>query len=152
MKHIYIGADHRGYQLKASLIEWLKQEGYQVTDCGNSELDQHDDYPQFSFAVGEAVAADPSAAGVVICGSGAGAVIAANKVPGVRAILSDNPNLIISARNDDNSNVLCLGADYVTQLEAQELVSSFITTEFGQEERFKRRLAQISEYERKHDK
>ncbi|MEK7119698.1 MAG: RpiB/LacA/LacB family sugar-phosphate isomerase, partial [Patescibacteria group bacterium] len=112
---VFIGADHRGFPLKESLKPWLVSLKYDVVDCGNDHLDLTDDFPDFSFAVADNVSknsfarpglAKLNSAGIVICGSGAGVVIAANKVAGIRAALAYSPEEITRNRQHDDVNVL----------------------------------------------
>lgn len=95
---IYIGADHRGFELKQHLVEWLRQQGRMVEDCGNPVLDPHDDFVDFAAQVGRKVAANPDSLGIVICGSGAGVVMAANKIAGIRCSLALNEDAARHAR------------------------------------------------------
>lgn len=144
---VYLGADHRGFQLKSELLEWLTQAGFAVIDCGNIAHDTRDDYPEFALAVGKAVAKEPQARGIVLCGTGVGVMIAANKVPGVRAAMAWRPEVAQQARTDDDVNVLALAANFLTIEEAKPLVEAFLHTDFSQAERFTRRLQQITKYE-----
>ncbi|HLD21026.1 MAG TPA: RpiB/LacA/LacB family sugar-phosphate isomerase, partial [Patescibacteria group bacterium] len=105
---IYIGADHAGWELKETLEEYLKEKGYLVTDMGNQDLVNEDDYPDFGYAVAKRVVTDENAHGIVICGNAQGICIVANKVKGVRAATGFNTDVAKSARADDNSNILCL--------------------------------------------
>ncbi len=149
---IFIGADHRGFQLKEELKSWLAAKDYQVVDCGNTVYDPDDDFPDFAFAVAEQVVAhsDPdqtrSVQGIVICGSGVGVNIAANKVDGIRASTAVNPNEVRHARKHDDLNVLAVSADYTSLAEAQRMIEVFLTTSFEPAERFLRRLRKIRNY------
>src|SRR3989344_9563996 len=99
---IYIGADHRGFELKEQLKNWLEQMGHHVEDCGAHEHALRDDYVDFAAEVGRKVTSEQGSRGVVICGSGAGVDITANKIKGVRCVLGFNIEQIRAARNDDN--------------------------------------------------
>ncbi len=144
-----IGADHGGYPLKIELVPWLQTQGYEVTDKGAHRLDPADDYPDFADAVAVAIAAGEADRGLIICGSGVGACIAANKVPGVRACLCQDTYSAHQGVEHDDMNVLCLGAR-ITGIElAKELVASFLNARFTQEERHKRRMAKLLEIERR---
>lgn len=148
---IYIGADHRGFALKSEVSDWLRTQGYTVTDCGNHVLDPNDDYPDFCIAVGQAVVGSaPDALGIVLCGSGVGAVVAANKVKGVRASSGLHEAMVRSGRHDDDFNTLVIAADYQSLEEAQTLISAFIDTEYELTERYQRRLDKIAAYEQSH--
>ncbi|KKW22100.1 MAG: Ribose 5-phosphate isomerase B [Parcubacteria group bacterium GW2011_GWA2_51_12] len=143
---VYVGADHRGFILKGEMIDYLKKQGYQVKDLGtNSE--EPVDYPEIAKKVGAEVAGDPNNRGVLLCGSGAGVCIAANKINGIRAAQAWDPEVARLARNDDNINVLCLGADRISSDDAKPIVQKFLSTSFGGAERFNRRLKQIQELE-----
>lgn len=140
---IYIGADHRGFELKNKLIDFLRQQKHEVVDQGNTVYDKDDDYPVFAAAVAHAVAGDPQALGIVVCGSGVGVDIAANKVAGVRAGLCETPDQATAARRDDNVNVLALAADFVDEKTAQAIVGAFIGTSFDGAPRHQRRVDEL---------
>ena len=144
---LYIGADHRGFELKEHLRVWLEEEGHQVIDCGNTRYDPEDDFPDFSFAVAKKVQQDPESRGIVICGSGVGVNIAANKVKGIRASTGINVDEIRHARKHDDLNILAISSEYSSFKETQEMIAIFLTTPFESEERFIRRLDKIGEYE-----
>src|SRR5688572_10419843 len=113
--NIYIAADHRGFVLKNELAAWLTREGHTVNDLGAATLNKDDDYPDFAVAVARAVAEAPhNRRGIALCGSGVGVAVVANKVAGIRAALIHDPAIAAAARADDDTNVLALGADYVT--------------------------------------
>ena len=145
---IYIAADHRGFRLKEEIKKWLETELYEFRDLGATEYDREDDYPQIAVLLGETVVHD-NGRGILICGSGAGASIAANKVHGVRAGLCTSVKQAVAARNDDNINVLCLSSDWVSQEDNQKIAESFLNTLFSTEERYIRRINQIKDYETK---
>jgi ribose 5-phosphate isomerase B len=146
--NIYIGADHRGFNLKGQLEAELKNEGYTVIDVGDAKFVADDDYTDYSRAVAENVAQDSNLRrGIVICGSGFGADIAANKVKGARAALAMSPDHIYQGRHDDDVNVLAIAADFVTEEDALKMVKVFLTTPFATEERYTRRLRKIRDIE-----
>jgi ribose 5-phosphate isomerase B len=139
-----IAADHGGFDLKEQLADGLRRSGYQVLDFGAYELLPDDDYPDYVVPLAQAVAKEEVTRGIAICGSGVGACVAANKVPGVRAALIHD---VYSARQgveDDDMNVLCLGGRVVGYALAWELVQAFVTARFGGDERFRRRLDKIT--------
>lgn len=140
---IYIGADHRGFAIKEKLKEWLSSRGDTVTDCGNTVLDQNDDYPDFAFAVSDRVVTDPGSLGIVLCGSGGGVVFAANKVQGVRCVPANEVSDVIHNRNHNDANVLGIGTDHTTWGDIIAMTTAFLDTPFGNEERFVRRLNKI---------
>lgn len=145
---VFIGADHRGFELKNRLKTWLVSEGYNVTDCGNTAYEKDDDFPDFSFAVADNVAKTPESRGIVICGSGGGVVIAANKVRGIRCATGVIPAEVRHNRAHDNINVLALSADYLSEDEAIDLVRVFLNTSFLGDARLLRRLKKIEEREK----
>jgi ribose 5-phosphate isomerase B len=147
---IYIGADHRGFYLKETLKQALKTDGYEVMDLGNAESDGNDDYPDFAGAVAEKVAGtDDQVRGIVICGSGIGVDVVANKFNGVRSALAISAEQIRAGRQDDDVNVLSLAADFIKPEDALNVVKIFLSTPFKKEDRYSRRLGKIAELENK---
>ena len=142
---IEIGADHRGFPLKQTLIRWLGERGHPVTDRG-CDRPVSCDYPEYAFAVARAVAAAPNALGVLICGSGIGMSIAANKVPGVRAALCVTPEMARLSRRHNDANVLVLGADLVAPEENRRILEAWLGASF-EGERHARRVRQMMEGE-----
>ena len=140
---IALGADHGGFSLKIELLPWLQDQGYEVLDLGAYTLDPADDYPDFSEAVAQAVASGEAQRGIVICGSGVGACIVANKMPGVRACLCHDTYSARQGVEHDDMNVLCLGARVIEVELARELVTAFLSACFSTEERFRRRLQKL---------
>ncbi len=145
---IYIAADHRGFRLKEEIKKWLEIELYEFRDLGATEYNREDDYPIIAFELGETVVKE-NARGILICGSGAGASIAANKVKGVRAGLCTSIKQASAAKNDDNINILGLSADWVSQEDNIKITETFLKTLFSSEERHIRRINQIKDYEAK---
>lgn len=144
---IYLGSDHRGFKLKEILKQHLISRGYQVRDVGtNSE--ESVDYPIIAEQVGHKVVKDPNNRGVLLCGSGAGVCIAANKIDGVRAAEAWNVDIARAVRNDDNVNVLCLAADEIDPEDMKKITQVFLDTSFGGTERYKRRLKEINDIEK----
>ncbi len=140
---IYIGADHRGFALKETLKQYLAGQAYEVIDAGNAAYDAGDDYPDFAHAVAEKISADPDARGILMCGSGAGVAIAANKVRGIRAATIAYVKQAFMARNDEDINILALPADFIDEKTAEEITNIFLTTPFSGEARHVRRRAKI---------
>lgn len=140
---IYITADHAGFELKNKLLAYLKKQGFEVSDEGPFELKLGDDYPDYIYPVMEKVQFDPESRAIVICKNGVGVSIYSNKFDGIRAALSWNEKHAISSRNDDNTNVLALPADYISEEEAYGIAEAWINTPFSEEERHKRRLQKI---------
>jgi len=145
---IYIGADHRGFHLKEKIVVWLREEGNEVQDCGDTEYDENDDFPDFSFAVADKVAHDAGSRGIVICGSGGGVTIAANKVKGIRCTAAVHVADVKHNRMSNDINVLSLSADFTDFDEAKELVNAFLLVEFEAVERHNRRLNKIAQRDR----
>ena len=143
MAKIAIGADHAGFDLKQQIGKLIESEGHQVTDLGAVEYDALDDYPDFALAVARAVAAGEAEQGIVVCGSGVGACVAANKVRGARAGLCHDTYSAHQGVEHDAMNVLCLGARIVGVSLAGEIVRSFIGAAFTGEERHQRRLDKV---------
>ncbi len=141
---IYIGADHRGFELKQSLKKILGGKGYEIVDVGDDKYDENDDYAIFAKAVGQAVGQDPiNRKGVLICGSGVGVDIVANKFKGVRSSLIFSPDQAFAARNDDDANVLSLPADFLKEEEAAKILGVWLATAFSGKEKNARRLEEI---------
>jgi ribose 5-phosphate isomerase B len=141
---VYLGADHGGFALKSDLIAVLQRAAYEVVDLGTSSPDGDDDYPDFAALVAREVVRDPSARrGILICRSGAGMEIAANKIAGARAFLGLSPDQVHAARHDDDANMLVLAADYIAPDVAERMVTVFLETPFGNDERFVRRLDKV---------
>lgn len=133
--------------MKRELVGWLTEAGHEVTDMGAAELMEGDDYPDYARPVAQAVAADPAARGILLCGTGVGMAVAANKVRGIRAALMHDPPLAAAAQHDDSINVLALGSDYISLEKAQEVITQWLTTQFSGEERHQRRIDKISQFE-----
>ncbi len=146
---IAFGADHGGFSLKESMAPWLEALGYEVIDLGAHSLDPADDYPDFAQAVAQAVVSGKAERGIIICGSGVGACVVANKVPGIRASVCHD---LYSARQGvehDELNVLSLGARVVGLELAKQLATEFLDARFTGEERHVRRLAKVNAIEQK---
>jgi ribose 5-phosphate isomerase B len=139
---IYIGADHNGFDMKRELLDELKAVGYEVADMGDQELQPDDDFPQFAARVVAAIKAsdDPEPYGILICGSGQGMCMAANRFKGIRASLVWNLDEAHASRNDDDSNVLCLPARYISTRDAITIAEAWLATPFAGAARFKRRI------------
>jgi len=140
---VALGADHGGFSLKTELLPWLQGQGYEVLDRGAHTLDLADDYPDFSKAVARVVASGEAQRGILVCGSGVGACIVANKVPGIRACLCHDTYSAHQGVEHDDMNVLCLGARVVGVDLAKELVTAFLNARFSGEERHRRRLEKV---------
>jgi ribose 5-phosphate isomerase B len=144
---IAIGADHAGYELKDTFVKMLRDEGHLVTDfgtCGPAPVD----YPDYAKAVGEAIQNGEAERGVLICGSGAGVAVAANKMKGIRAAVCHDAYTAHQCVEHDNANVMCMGPRVIGPSLAEDLLDAFLKAKFTGEERHVRRLAKIDEIER----
>jgi len=146
---IGIAADHGGFELKENLILLLKAAGFKVVDFGAFELALDDDYPDYVVPLAKAVATGKVKKGLAICGSGVGACVAANKVPGVRAALITDVFSAHQGVEDDDLNIMCLGGRVIGHALAWDLVQSFLKAEFKGTDRFIRRLDKVAALERK---
>lgn len=146
--NIAIGTDHGGFALKQTVIDELKKLGHVVVDCGALAFDAADDYPDFVRAVGAAIQRGDAQRGIVICGSGIGASIAATKMRGIRAAVCHDTYSAHQGVEHDNMNVLCLGARIVGDEVAKELVRAFVAAKFSGEARHQRRLNKVLEIEK----
>jgi ribose 5-phosphate isomerase B len=142
---IAVGNDHRGYRHKAALVEVLRAAGHEVLDHG-CHGEESVDYPDPAFAVGEDVADGRADRGVLVCGSGIGVCIAANKVPGVRAALCWNRAMAVTTRLHNDSNVICFSGDQTSVGDVLEMSLAWLATEF-EGGRHGRRVAKIEDYE-----
>lgn len=144
---IYIGCDHRGVELKKKLISYLKSNEVNVEDIGipNSE---YDDYPEFALKLGELVRDTSDSLGILICGSGVGMSIAANKVKGIRCVRAVSVDDAFKGKNHNGCNVIAIGADVTTDISlVKEMIDTFINTGMPSEERHLKRVATIRKYE-----
>jgi ribose 5-phosphate isomerase B len=145
---IGMAADHGGFDLKVQLTVALKTAGYEVEDFGAYELVTGDDYPDFVVPLARAVAKGEITRGLAICGSGVGACVAANKVPGVRAALITDYFSAHQGVEDDDMNVMCLGGRITGYALSWDLVQTFLNAHFKGDERFKRRLEKVAALEK----
>ena len=144
---ISVAADHNGYELKNEITEILKRDGHDVIDMGPHDLDPLDDYPDYAKPLAESVSSGETERGIMGCGSGVGASVAANKVKGVRAAVCHDIYSAHQGVEHDDMNVLCLGSRIVGTEVVRELVSAFISAEYTNEERHARRLTKVIEME-----
>lgn len=142
---IYVGTDHRGFSLVKDLVDHLKKEGYDVKDDGDLELKPEDDFPLFARRVVNDILAseDEEPRGILLCGSGQGMCMAANRFKGIRACLGWSNEAARSSRNDDDSNVLCLPADVVGESKEFTIVDTWLKTPFADAVRYRRRLYEL---------
>ena len=145
---IAIGTDHGGFALKQPIVDELKKLGHTVVDCGALAYDTKDDFPDFARAVGVAIQQSQAERGILICGSGVGVVIAANKMRGIRACLCHDTYSARQGVEHDNMNVLALGGRIIGDELARELVRAFASARFDGGERFMRRMNKVLEIEK----
>lgn len=146
---LYIGADHRGYKLKETLKIYLKELNFEFEDLGAREIFPDDDYPDYAINVAQKVSENPKEnLGILICGSGVGVDVVANKFKSVRSALIFNAEQARMSRNDDNTNVLSLSADFIDENLAKEIVKIWLETPFSRLERYARRLEKIKAIEK----
>ena len=148
-KRVVVAADHGGFVLKTNLISWLREQGIEVLDLGATIFDIEDDYPDFALKLAEVVACGKIERGILICGSGVGATIAANKIPGARACLCHDTYSAHQGVEHDNMNILCLGGRVIGIEMAKELILTFVKAKFNNEEKYKRRVEKIFEIEKR---
>ena len=144
---IVVGADHRGYQLKAVLADAIRAAGHEVLDVGTNGPETVD-YPDIALAIGEPILDGRAERGVFVCGSGVGAAIAANKIAGIRAAICHDTYSARQGVEHDDMNVLCLGSCVIGDELAREIVQAFLNAAFSDEERYHRRLAKVEQLER----
>jgi ribose 5-phosphate isomerase B len=145
--NIYLGADHRGYGLKQKVADWLLKWGYKSTDLGAKSYDPKDDYTLYAEKVASLVGKEEKSRGILICGSGVGVDVTANKFDGVRAAIGKSAEQVTAGRNDDDMNILVLAADFTKEKEAEAMLKAFLETKFSRLERFEKRLSDIKKIE-----
>jgi ribose 5-phosphate isomerase B len=146
---VSIGCDHGGFDLKLVIVEWLTNNQYFIIDLGNEVYNVDDDYPDFAEKVARNVISGESDKGIIICGSGVGACITANKIKGARASVCHDTYSARQGVEHDNMNILCLGARVIGEKLAIELVSAFLDATFLNESRYNKRLEKIKKLENK---
>lgn len=140
---VYLGADHGGFAAKNLLITHLQAAGYSVHDQGAYTLEEADDYPQYAAAVARAVAADPNARGLLLCRSGEGMAMAANRFRGVRAAVVWQAAVAEESRRDNDANIAVIPADFIGEEDQRQIAERFLSTPFSHEERHARRIHQL---------
>ena len=140
---VALAADHGGYPLKAEIVELVKSLGHEVMDLGAHQYDKEDDYPDFARYIGQAIQHGQADRGVLLCGSGVGASIAATKMKGVRAAVCHDAYSAAQGVEHDDMNVLCLGSRIIGGAVADVLVRAFLAAKFSGEERHERRLDKV---------
>ena len=144
---VAIGADHGGFPIKDELKSFVESLGHEVVDVGAYEMDPADDFPDFAKPLAAAVASNDADRGIMICGSGVGAAVAANKVKGIRASVCHDTYSAHQGVEHDDMNVLCLGARIIGIELARELTDAFLSAQFAPEDRFQRRLDKVLDME-----
>lgn len=142
---IFIGADHAGFELKNALREHLFHSEHEVEDVGALTLDQDDDYPRYAYQVATKVLGEDDAVGILICGSGQGMTIAANRLNGIRAALAWDKQSAVASKQDDDSNILSLPARFLDQAAAFDIVDAWLEAEFKADPKYKRRLDELGD-------
>jgi len=143
---IYIGTDHRGFELKQKLTSWLSKD-HDVKDLGAFEYDKDDDYTLYAEKVASVVADQPQSLGILLCGSGVGVNIVANKIDGARASLGKSASQVKKGRKHDDMNILIIASDFTTEKEAKAMIRAFLTTNYDKKSRHQKRLEDIERIE-----
>jgi ribose 5-phosphate isomerase B len=143
-----VGGDHAGFPLKGPIIEFLRGQGHTVHDCGSYDPAPVD-FPDITRAVCDLVRGGRAARGILVCGTGVGACIAANKIPGIRASVCHDIYSAHQSVEHDDVNVVCIGAQVIGAKVAEDCLRAFLSAEFSTEEQFRRRVAQLGELERR---
>jgi ribose 5-phosphate isomerase B len=146
---VAVGTDHAGFPLKESVVGVIRSLGHEALDCGAQTVIPGDDYPDYAEKVARTVIEGRAERGILLCGSGVGASVAANKFDGIRAALCHDTFSARQGVEDDAMNVLCLGARVVGPALANEIVQAFLRATFSEAERHRRRVAKIQEFERR---
>lgn len=147
---VSIAADHGGFELKFTIVEWLKESGeHVIIDLGNEVYNENDDYPDFAERVAKNVTKGDSDRGILICGSGVGVSVAANKIRGAKAAVCHDLYSAHQGVEHDNMNIICLGAQIIDEEFAKELIIAFLKARFKPEHKYLRRLEKIKKLESK---
>jgi len=144
---IFIGADHRGFGLKEKIAKWLFDMGHEFDDLGAPTLEPGDDFTKYAEEVASLVTKSEGSRGVLLCGSGVGVEVIANKFDGIRAAIGKSVLQVKAGRNDDDMNILVIASDFTTEKEAKAMLIAFLETKFAGLARFERRLEEIEKIE-----
>lgn len=144
---IFLGADHRGYKLKEKIGRWLFELGKKYEDVGADHYDKNDDYTKFAEEVASLVADNEDSKGILLCGSGVGVEVVANKFDGIRAAIGKSISQIKAGRSDDDMNILVIASDFTDEREAKGMLIAFLETKFSGKKRYERRLEEIERIE-----
>ena len=142
---VYLGADHNGFDLKTVLREHLVHNGYEVEDLGAHTKEPLDDYPQYAFAVATKVLGSEKDVGILICASGQGMAMAANRISGIRAAIAWNEETAVHAKRDDDANILVLAPRYTAEDYCVAAVDAWLGAKFSENPKYERRIKQIDE-------
>jgi ribose 5-phosphate isomerase B len=143
---VYLAADHGGYEYKNALLEHLHHNGYTVVDLGADSFDEEDDFPQYAYAAtAKLIGDDDDARAILVCGSGEGMAIAANRVRGIRAAVCWNVAVARESRQDNNSNVLSIPARFLTQDDAFKIAEAWLEEPFSDNPKYQRRISEIED-------
>ncbi|MDO8571731.1 MAG: ribose 5-phosphate isomerase B [bacterium] len=146
--NIFIGTDHAGFSLKEHLKNYLRSKKIPVIDVGAIKLEHNDDYPDYAFLLAKRVVKEKGSKGILLCGSGQGVCIAANKVKGTRAALAWNEKSAMLSRQDDDANILCMPARLISKKQVERIVDVWLKTPFSRLARHKRRIQKIESGEK----
>ncbi|MDD5659905.1 MAG: ribose 5-phosphate isomerase B [Actinomycetota bacterium] len=144
---IYLGSDHAGFELKEIIKDFLTNIGYQYEDLGPKKYEAGDDYPDYAFLVAKKIS-QIGGQGILICSSGVGMCITANKINGIRAVNTCNVKMARKSKEHNNTNILCIGQDYISTELAKEMVKAWLETGFSIEEKHHRRVQKITDIEK----
>lgn len=144
---LYLGADHRGFLLKEEIKKHLSEKNIPFQDLGNTKLEPLDDFVDFAALVAQKVQEKDESLGILVCGSGIGVSIAANKFKGIRAGMATSKEMVYFGRVHDNINILALPANYLNFDQAKELIEEFLNTSFSSDEKYSRRIKKINQIE-----
>lgn len=144
---IYIGADHKGFGLKEKINTWLFENGHEFYDVGADHLNRDDDYTIYAEKVASLVADNKDSCGILLCGSGVGVDVVANKFDGIRSSIGKTIEQIKAGRSDDDMNILVIASDFTAEDEALGMLKTFLETSFSGKARYKRRLLDIQKIE-----
>ena len=140
---LYLASDHAGFPLKTIIKNHLEKNGHVIKDLGAQTLAPTDDYPAYAKKVANIISKDPAQKGILLCGSGQGVCINANRFKNVRAALAWDEKSAAAARTDDDTNILCLGARLLSPAKAKKIIDTWLKTPFSKLTRHKRRIKQI---------
>lgn len=144
---VFLGADHRGYEMKEKIAQWLFEMDHAFQDFGAQSLEPSDDYTKYAEQVASLVAKNEGSRGVLLCGSGVGVEVVANKFDGVRAGIGESVLQVEAGRRDDDMNILVIASDFTSEKEAKAMLIAFLETKFSGKARYERRLEEITKIE-----